>query len=100
MIAGVWRGVAHTAAHAEAYLRHLTTKVLPSLAAIPGHCGARVLRREERGHTEFLVMTYWDSIDAVRGFAGEGCEQAVVEPEARAVLAEYDDCVRHYEVER
>jgi heme-degrading monooxygenase HmoA len=100
MIARVWRGVAHTAANADAYLRYLTTKVLPSLVAIPGHCGARVLRREERGHTEFLVMTYWDSMDAVRGFAGESCEQAVVEPEARAVLGEYDDCVRHYEVER
>jgi heme-degrading monooxygenase HmoA len=100
MIARVWRGLAHTAANAQVYLRHLTSKVLPALAAIPGHRGARVLRREERGRTEFLVMTYWDSIDAVRGFAGEDCEQAVVEPEARAVLAEYDECVRHYEVER
>jgi heme-degrading monooxygenase HmoA len=100
MIARVWRGVAHTAVNADAYLRHLTTKVLPSLAAIAGHRGARVLRREEGGRTEFVVMTFWDSIDAVRAFAGERCEHAVIEPEARAVLGEYDDFVRHYEVER
>ena len=44
-------------------------------------------------------MTLWDSMDAIRRFAGEDAEHAVVEPEARAVLAEYDDFVRHYEVE-
>src|SRR5919106_1703564 len=100
MIARVWRGVADTAVNADAYRRHLTTKVLPSLSAIAGHRGARVLRREEGGRIEFLVMTFWDSMDAIRGFAGERCERAVVEPEACAVLAEYDELVRHYEVER
>jgi heme-degrading monooxygenase HmoA len=100
MIARVWRGVAHTAVDADAYRRHLTTKVLPSLTVIPGHRGARVLRRDDGGHVEFLVMTFWDSMDAVRRFAGEDPERAVVEPEARAVLAAYDEFVRHYEVER
>jgi heme-degrading monooxygenase HmoA len=60
----------------------------------------RVLRREERGRVEFLVMTFWDSMESVRRFAGPDPERAIVEPEARAVLAEYDDFVRHYEVER
>ena len=60
----------------------------------------RVLRREEHGRVEFLVMTFWDSMAAIRGFAGADPERAVVEPEARAVLAEYDNFVRHYEVER
>lgn len=100
MIARLWRGVAHTSVNADVYLRHLTMNVLPSLSAIPGHCGARVLRREDGGHVEFLVLTFWDSMDAIRRFAGENPERAVVEPEARAVLAEYDDFVRHYEVER
>jgi heme-degrading monooxygenase HmoA len=67
---------------------------------IHGHRGARVLRRDDGGQVEFLVMTFWDSMDAVRRFAGEDPERAVVEPEARAVLAEYDELVRHYEVER
>ena len=100
MIARVWRGVAQGRSNAEAYLRHLTANVLPALKAIDGHREARVLRREEGGRVEFLVMTFWDSMAAIRRFAGDDPERAVVEPEARAVLAEYDDGVRHYEVER
>jgi len=100
MIARLWRGVASTSVNADAYRRHLLTKVLPSLTVIPGHRGARVLRRDDGGHVEFVVMTFWDSMDAVRRFAGEEPGRAVVEPEARAVLAEYDERVRHYEVER
>jgi heme-degrading monooxygenase HmoA len=100
VIARVWRGVALGAANADAYRRHLTANVLPALKKIPGHREARVLRREEAQRVEFLVMTFWDSMDAIRRFAGEDPERAVVEPEARAVLAEYDDFVRHYEVER
>jgi heme-degrading monooxygenase HmoA len=95
MIARLWRGSASDAAKADAYRRHVTTQVLPSLSAIEGYRGARVLRRGE----EFLVITFWESMDAIRGFAGEDPERAVVEPEARAVLAQFDDFVRHYEVQ-
>jgi len=98
MIARIWRGVANTLANAEVYERHVSEHVLPSLASIPGHRGARVLRRREADRTEFLVITFWDSIAAIRKFAGEAAESAVVEPEARAVLSEYDDYVRHYEI--
>ena len=94
MLARLWRGRAKTPADAAAYQRHVTARVLPALKEIPGHRGAQVLRREE----EFLVITFWESMDAIRRFAGEDPERAVVEPEARAVLAEFDDVVRHYEV--
>ena|SRR5687768_3862548 len=100
MIARVWRGIAPDAAKGDAYLRHLGTNVVPALAAIEGHRDVRVLRREDRGRVEFLVMTFWDSMAAIRRFAGEKPERAVVEPEAKALLAEYDDFVQHYEVER
>ena len=50
------------------------------------------------GRTEFLALTLWDSLDSIRTFAGDDPETAVVEPEARAVLAEFDDFARHYEV--
>src|SRR2546423_13013474 len=98
MIARLWRGVANTKADADAYQNHVTRTVFPSLAAIAGHRGAKVLRREERQRIEFLVVTLWDSMDAIREFAGDKPERAVVEPEARAVLKEYDDFVRHYEI--
>jgi heme-degrading monooxygenase HmoA len=100
MIARLWRGVAREPAAAEAYLRHLNANVLPVLEGIEGYRGVRVLRREEDGRVAFLVMTLWDSMAAIERFAGGDPERAVIEPEARAVLAEYDDFVRHYEVER
>jgi heme-degrading monooxygenase HmoA len=56
-------------------------------------------RTSERGEIEFLVMTLWDSMDAIRKFAGDEPESAVVEPEAREALSDYDDFVRHYEVQ-
>lgn len=99
MIARLWRGVADTASGAAAYEHHLTTKVLPALDAISGYGGSRVLKRtSERGEIEFLVMTLWDSIDAIRKFAGDDPESAVVEPEAREALSSFDDFARHYEV--
>jgi heme-degrading monooxygenase HmoA len=94
MIARLWRGRAKSAKDADTYQRHVTTKVLPELKGIAGHRSAQVLRRGE----EFLVITFWESMDAIRRFAGEDPERAVVEPEARAVLAEFDDLVQHYEV--
>jgi heme-degrading monooxygenase HmoA len=98
MIARLWRGGAADRGKADAYVRHLKTNVVPELAAIPGYREVRLLRREEGGRTEFLVMTLWDSMEAIRRFAGADPERAVVEPEARAVLSDYDDFVRHYEV--
>jgi heme-degrading monooxygenase HmoA len=97
MIARLWRGVTD-AAKAEAYRRHATATVFPALRNVPGHRDAYLLRRTTGGRTEFLAVTLWDSLDAIRAFAGADPERAVVEPEARAVLAEFDDVVRHYEV--
>jgi heme-degrading monooxygenase HmoA len=97
MIARLWRGVA-IAGNADAYQRHATNTVFPALRDIAGHRGAYLLRRTVGGRTEFLALTLWDSVDAVRAFAGADPEAAVVEPEARAVLAEFDDFARHYEI--
>ena len=99
MIARLWRGATADQRKPHAYVLHLRTNVVPELVAIPGYRDVRLLRREEGGRTEFLVMTLWDSMEAIRRFAGENPERAVVEPEARAVLADYDDFVRHYEVQ-
>jgi heme-degrading monooxygenase HmoA len=97
MIARLWRGVA-VAGNADAYQRHATDTVFPALRAIAGHRGAYLLKRATGGRTEFLAVTLWDSMDAVRSFAGTDPETAVVEPEACAVLAEFDDFARHYEI--
>ena len=97
MIARLWRGQA-TAATAETYRRHAIEHVFPALAGLDGHRGAWLLRREIDDGVEFLVMTLWNSLDAIRAFAGDDIATAVVEPEARAVLVAADDFARHFEV--
>ncbi len=97
MFARLWRGVA-VDGNAEAYRRHATTAVFPSLQALPGHRGAYLLKRSVGGRTEFLAVTLWESMDSIRAFAGADAEGAVVEPEAKAVLAEFDASAWHYEI--
>ncbi len=97
MIARIWRGQAN-ASNADAYYRHFTTKVAPHLKTMRGCQGAYLLRRETNGEIEFLAVTLWESIGAIREFAGSNPAMAVVEPEARAVLSAFDDFASHYEV--
>ncbi|MGE5159115.1 MAG: antibiotic biosynthesis monooxygenase family protein [Gemmatimonas sp.] len=97
MIARIWRGEA-TAENAPHYQDHATKRVFPALAGLPGHRGAYLLRREAEGEVEFLAVTLWDNIDAVKAFAGAAPDVAVVEPEARAMLSRFDAFARHYDV--
>src|SRR5262245_14817743 len=97
MIVRVWFGRTHPQA-ADSYIEHVTQRVLPSIATIPGNRGALVLRRDDGREMEFAVLTMWDSLDAVKQFAGPQPDVAVVEPAAKALLAKFDDTVRHFEV--
>jgi heme-degrading monooxygenase HmoA len=97
VIARHWRGRAPRE-RADAYEEHLRRETLPRLREIDGHAGVYVLRRELDGEVEFLVLTLWESLDAVRAFAGDDYETAVVPPEARRLLASFDEKVVHYEV--
>jgi heme-degrading monooxygenase HmoA len=99
MIARIWRGQA-TVENALSYRQHAIGRVFPSLARLRGHQGAYLLARDADGQVEFLAVTLWDDIDAVREFTGDDPEIAVVEPEARAVLSGFDEFARHYEVVR
>lgn len=80
---------------AEAYLRFFADTLVPELGKIEGHRGAQVLVRPVADQVEITVLTFWDSMQAVARFAGASPEQAVVEPEARAVLQDFDTEVRH-----
>ena len=96
MIVRIWRGTA-TAENADAYTRHLTGTVFPALRGLPGHRGAHLLHRKTATGVEFLAVTEWESLEAIEAFAGKDIETAVVEPEARGVLSDFDSFVRHYE---
>lgn len=96
MIVRTWRGRT-TSGDADAYPRHFYGNVMPELKAIAGFLGADLLKEEKDGQVEYFVLTRWASLDAIKAFAGEDYEQAVVEPEAVAALDDFDRTVRHYE---
>lgn len=97
MIARHWRGIARTEV-ADAYTDHLRTETFPALARIDGCLNASILRRVVPAGVEFLVVTNWASLDAIRAFAGADVETAVVPDTVRAMMVEFDRTARHYEV--
>jgi hypothetical protein len=96
MISRHWKGVARPD-QAGRYVDHLRNETFPKLAAIGGFIRASILTRTVERGVEFLVITDWESMDAVREFAGEAAEVAVVPPLVRALMVDYDAHVRHYE---
>lgn len=97
MIGRIWHGWT-TPESADAYEQLLRGEVLPGIDRIEGFQGAQVLRRDAGDEVEFVTLTFFDSLDAVRAFAGEDYEVAVVLPEAQQLLAHYDARSAHYEV--
>ena len=97
MIGRIWRAWA-PAATADAYEHLLRDQILPELDAAEGCHGAYVLRREGQDEVEFVVLHFFESIDAVRKFAGDNYEAAVVPGPARKLLARFDATAQHYDV--
>src|SRR5205823_13671548 len=97
MVARLW-SARTTRAQAPAYANYLRTHMLPRLRQVAGYAGAQLLNRETGDAVEILVITWWQSRDAIRAFAGDDAEPAVVPDEAAAVLTEFDRRASHYEV--
>ena len=97
MIARIWSAQT-TPAQAPAYAAHLRDRVLPELRDLDGYASAVMLQHNGAKGVEILVITWWRSLAAIRGFAGTDLERAVVANEARALLTRFDRRVRHYEV--
>lgn len=99
MICRIWHGWT-TPGNADPYERLLRTEIFGGIGrrAIPGYRGIQLLRREMGAEVEFVTLMWFDSLDAVRAFAGEDYEAAVVPPPARALLARFDPRSAHYPV--
>jgi antibiotic biosynthesis monooxygenase (ABM) superfamily enzyme len=97
VIARLWRGWT-APENAGAYEEFLRTKMFPSIHRVPGYLGADLLRRDDGDEIAFVTITRFESLEAVRAFAGKDYEQAVVEPDARELLSRFDDRSVHYEV--
>ena len=89
MIARIWRGWAPLAT-ADDYQRHYETEVSGRLRAVSGFRCARLLRRQDGPEVMFTSITFFISLDAIRGFAGDDYELAVVEEAARQALSRWD----------
>jgi heme-degrading monooxygenase HmoA len=97
MIARIWCGWASPDT-ADTYETHFRTSVQPELGGVEGFVAARLLRRTVGDKVEFMAITYWESLAAIHGFAGEDAERAVVAPEAQRLLSRFEDRVTHFEV--
>jgi heme-degrading monooxygenase HmoA len=80
------------------YVSHLQRETFPAIRRIDGFVDAWIMRRVTPAGSEFVIETRWESLDAIRKFAGADAEVAVVPRKAAALMAEFDARVRHFEV--
>lgn len=97
MISRQWKGIAKRS-EADRYIDHLRTETFVQIANLPGFRNASILRRDVAEGVEFLIVTTWASLDAIRRFAGDDPERAVVPPRVQEMMISYDRTVDHYEV--
>jgi len=97
MIARIWHGYT-TSAHADEYEATLRAEILPGISEVRGYMGSYLLRRPNGEEVEFVTVLLWESLDALRDFAGPSYERAIVPAERRKFLSHYDENSAHYEV--
>jgi hypothetical protein len=99
MISRLWHGWT-TRANADVYEGLLRDEIFVGIRNrdIEGFRNIQMLRRDVGDEVEFITIMEFDSLDAVRAFAGDDYEAAVVPPNARAVLSRFDARSQHYEI--
>ena len=97
MIARIWHGVTEIS-HSDEYLNRMRNIAIPDYRATPGNTGAYALRSVEGNHAHFLMLTFWESRDAIVRFAGQDIERAKYYDFDKDFLLELEPTVRHYEL--
>lgn len=100
MICRMWHGWT-SLANADGYEHYLRDELFPRLERelkAHGYRGFHILRLDGPDETEFVTMVWFESLAAVRSFAGEDYDVPVISPKAAALLAHYDKRCRHYEL--
>jgi heme-degrading monooxygenase HmoA len=98
MVGRMWRGWTRRE-DAEAYVAYLERTGMPAYRGTPGNLGAWILRREDGERTEFVTLSFWESLEAIRGFAGDELERAVFYPEDDRFLVAREETVTHWQVD-
>ncbi len=97
MIARHWRGWAKIE-DADGYESLLKEKMLPGMRGIRGYSGGYVLRKDSLVESEFVVVNLFDSLEALKNFAGPDYSIPKFEPEAKQFLSRIEPFATHYEV--
>ncbi len=98
MISRHWTGLAKRE-RANEYISHLQNDTFRQIKTIDGFISAHILKREVEEGIEFLIITEWRTLDAIRQFAGTNFDTAVVPKLVQDIMIKYDNKVRHYEVD-
>lgn len=97
MIARIWKGWATTEKASE-YEKLFTGEILPRVThGVKGYISTNLLKREDQGEVEFTTIFWFESMEAVKQFAGDHFNHAVVPDEVKQILTRFEDSVRHYE---
>jgi heme-degrading monooxygenase HmoA len=97
MIARVWHGSTRPE-NADAYEAMLKPELLPGLSKVPGFKGSYFLKRDVGDETEFITILLWESLEALKAFAGEDYELSIIPEGRRKYLSKHDEKAAHYEV--
>lgn len=97
MIVRMWHGRVPTK-KAKAYREFTNHRAIRDYQSVPGNISVHILERQEDEVTHFITLTFWESLDAIRGFAGDDLEKAKYYPEDKDFLLEFEPRVVHYEV--
>ena len=99
MISRIWHGWT-TLENADVYENLLKTEIFPGIASknVAGYRGIQLLRRQLREEVEFITMMQFDSLEAVKQFAGDDYEKSYVPDKAKSVLLRHDEKSQHYTV--
>ena len=97
MITRIWRGWTRPE-DTEAYAAYISATGIVAYKSTPGNQGAYLVSRPDGDRTEFLTISFWDSLESITAFAGEDINQAVFYPEDDRFLVDRETTVRHFEV--
>lgn len=98
MIARIWHGITLDTV-ADDYLAFLRERAIPDYRSVPGNLAVQLMHRREGRLAHFILVTHWQSRQAIEAFAGPNIEQPKYYPEDADFLLEYESTVRHYQAE-
>ena len=98
VIARIWKGWT-TQGNASAYEELFRDVVLPKVTqGVSGYISTNLLRREAGEEVEFTTIFWFESLEAIKSFAGPNFEQAVVPDQVKELMSHYEETVHHHDV--